>query len=397
MRKRLQKFLTVVLTLAVSMVYFASIAQAGLMGEASVELTNPAPTGSSTYNFKMKLNTTQTPQAIKLTFLTQATGGATPAGENLAAAAMQTGTFDGVAQWSNNLKSGGGNDFSEWAVDATAAAGGILALKNANIGSINSGTEVDFALTGITNPSLTADHSGCQYNPTNHSSGTCFILVQTYNDVGMAGGALVDNVTLGFAVNTSVDVKVKVDPALTFTVVGVAQNTAVATANTVDHTTAGSDYNKLDFATLTPNVIREMAQSLTVNTNAVTGYYVYSKLTTQLTGTYVTNNIDKYVGNAATNTSPQAWTSPTNNVANVNTGYIGFNTTERDIPGVTWGATLWSPLDNSTTTAGDPVMYSSGPDLGGVATVVSYAIEVDVYQPSDSYSGVLQYNCVPKY
>lgn len=399
MRKHFHKLLAAVITF-MTVVGFYMPAKAALMGEAQVELSNPKPATSSKYIFSANLGSTHNVKAIKMTWLTAATGGATPNG-------LSTNSPD-IYEVSANL----GED-TDWTSDFTHMGDGYATMVNNAQGSLNSGVTISWTLDGIVNPNLTQRGSGTPgCTSTNNagtgngnlSTGTCFILIQTYNNVNMTANDLKDNVTITYAVTTDVTMSAKVDPALTFVVSAVADNTAVADANGTSSTTNASTYNTLDFETLTPNAIRLLAHSLTVRTNANNGYLVYGHMTTPLTGTSVnTNNIDPYTGNpgdgAASETAPNEWTSPTSTTKNVNSGYLGYNTTERDITGVTWDSDLWAPLDDGDPTATTPhyFMESAGQDDGLTATVISYALEVDVYQPSDSYQGVLQYSVVPKY
>lgn len=392
-----RKALSIVLALVMAMTYLTFPAQAALMGQAKVQLSNPKPHDSSEYTFTMNLGSTHAVKAISMTWLTAATGGSTPNG-----LATNSPT---LATVSANLGA-----TSDWTADFSGIGTGLITLVNTNQASINSGTTISWSVDGIINPYITALGSGtpgCTSTTIagadgNGSSGTCFIAVQTYNDVAMANGNKKDDVTLTFAVNHDIDVTAKVDPALTFVVTGVNSGVNVATATTtsadtnISTTTNTSTFSSLPFATLTPDTTRLLAQNLYVKTNANNGYVVYTKMTTPLTGTSVnTNNIDPYVGGGADATHPTTWARPTSTTKNVNSGFLGYNTTERDITGVTWSATNWAPL--STADATHEVMESAGQDDGLTATVVSYALEVDVYQPSDSYVGTLQYNCVPKY
>lgn len=399
MQKHFHKALAAMLTFMAVIGFYIAPAQAALMGGAQVQLSNPRPASDSRYIFTAKLGSTHIAQAIKMTWLTAATGGATPTGLS-----SNNPTITAV---SANLGTS-----TSWTPDFTHIAEGYITMINNAQGEITKDTEISWTLSGITNPTITqrgAGSPGCTSTDNagtgngNLSTGTCFIKIQTYDNTGMLDANKKDDVTITFAVTADVVMQAKVDPALTFVVAGVAAGAAAGTANTQSTTTNLSTYNGLDFLTLTPNAIRLLAHDLTVRTNANSGFIVYGRMTTALTGTSVnTNNIDPFTGNGATATAPAAWTSPTVDTKNVNTGYLGYNTSQwSGIDGISnFGATLWAPLssdDPTSTNQPHVMMDDNDQNDGATATRVSYALEVDVYQPSDSYAGVLQYNVVPKY
>lgn len=399
MKKHFHKALVTVITFMTVIGFYVAPAQAALMGNASVQLSNPRPVTGSKYIFKMTLGSTHEVRAIRMNWKTAATGGTTPTSLDIAGASLFA------------VNSGAVED---WTVDKSTIATGITMINAAGAEIAKDGA-LTWTMAGITNPDISQHGDatpGCTSTDNagtgngNLSAGTCFIEIQTWNNINMADGNKSDSVVLTYAITADVVMQAKIDPALTFVVTGVASGTTVATANTQSVTTNESTYNGLNFMTLTPNAIRLLAHSLTVRTNANNGYIVYGRMTSPLTGTSVnTNNIDPYAGNSADAVTPKAWTSPTSTTKNVNSGYLGYNTSQTlGILGFTqFGPTLWAPLSNGDPTADvaptQPHIMMEDVDQndGLTPTVVSYALEVDVYQPSDSYAGVLQYNVVPKY
>ena len=204
---------------------------------------------------------------------------------------------------------------------------------------------------------------------------------------------IIDTVTVAYTVNAGVEVTAKVDPALTFTVVGVAGS---ETANG-QTTSADSDFNELPFGFLSVNTPRYLAQDIYTKTNANNGYTVTAKMVEQMNSAFG-NDIDPFVGDKdhpITWGAPAAWATPNGEVANENTGWIGMNTNNGShIAG--WATTtgLWGPLQ---TTQANAVRTSLSPATGVTATRITFALAVNVYQPADAYTGTLEYNCVPIY
>jgi hypothetical protein len=175
------------------------------------------------------------------------------------------------------------------------------------------------------------------------------------------------------------------DARLQFTVSAVAANQVHNDITTSEASTFAS----LPFSNLTFATPKYVAHSLNVSTNSTQGYYVTTQMTNYLQGIYPGNIIDPFI---ATWNNPTTWTQPTGLTPNVNTGWIGANTTDTRVTG--WGSATqkFGPLDNTARI----VMYSSTPDLG-TTIYVTYALEVNIFQPADSYSGTIVYNILARY
>lgn len=174
-------------------------------------------------------------------------------------------------------------------------------------------------------------------------------------------------------------------PSLSFTIEGVNANT---TTNTMI-TTKTSTIDELDFGSVTVSSPSYIAHRLTTSTSAASGYTVSIKLINTLQGNYPANIIESF---PATWNSPQAWTEPTGTAPNINSGWIGANTSDARISGWSDGANKFGPLG----TTNQIVMQSTGPDAG-TSAYVTYALEVNQYQPTDTYSGTLVYSITPTY
>jgi len=174
-------------------------------------------------------------------------------------------------------------------------------------------------------------------------------------------------------------------PELTFTINGVAASTSTNGVTT----SVTSQPTELDFGSLTTNEPQYIAHQLTVSTTAGLGYTVSTKLNSTLQGNYPANIIESF---PATWESPQAWTQPTGTTANVNTGWIGANTSDTRVEGWESASALFGPLGTTNQT----VMTSADADAG-TSIYVTYVIEVNQYQPTDTYLSTLVYNVLPTY
>jgi hypothetical protein len=180
-----------------------------------------------------------------------------------------------------------------------------------------------------------------------------------------------------------------ISPMLTFTIAGTAARSVINGITTSE----ASTYSTLPFGNMTAGIPKYTAHQLSVTTNSSWGYTVTMQLGSYLQGNYLSNNIDPFTGSGATWASPQAWSSPEGVVANINTGWIGANTSDTRVSGWTNSAGKFGPVS----TLSYPVMYSTGPDISGTTVYVTYAIEVNIFQPADLYAGTIIYNIIPTY
>jgi hypothetical protein len=240
-------------------------------------------------------------------------------------------------------------------------------------------------------------------NPTNAESD--YAQIQLYSDTG--GASPTDAGTTSFTVVSPITVSAVVDPYMTFTVAGVTSNFGTVDPDLSSNggtAITGTTGTVIPFSNIQVAAKKYAMQSLSVRTNSGNGYNVYQKMTTpQVSGSDTvmngtgSNKMDPFIGTSATWGSPQLWSSPTgNSTPNTNTGWLGMRTT-----GVSAfvGADKWAPPATVSTATGNIVKSSTTPDNGliGTTTYVTYQIEVNAFQPSDSYSGTMQYNVVAPY
>lgn len=169
--------------------------------------------------------------------------------------------------------------------------------------------------------------------------------------------------------------------SLVFTIDGVAANTTIAGITTDATTTAAS----IDLGSLPLDTDVEVAQQLTVDTNAIEGYQVYKYADQQLTDSYA-NQIEPVTG---TNASPSGWSSGCLLSA---LSCFGYHTTDATLEG---GSGRFAPIDSyaALSTSLDEIMYSS---IAAIDTEnVIYRARVSELQPAGTYETSITYIAVP--
>jgi hypothetical protein len=363
--KNLIKFLTLIIAIAVvlGVVATAQPVQAAQLTGAKSSLSDSRPATSSTHTFSFTASTTATLREIRFVYATTASTGTTkPNGLT-----TTTGTLGTLV----NLNAG-------WSLDASSD--GTLRVQHVGAGqSITSGTTISIPINSITNHAI----DDCQAGG-DASSDTCFVRITTYSDLGSTS---VDTTIVTYTVVEAVTVTARVDPTFTFVVAAVG----ASTVNNAITTSAASTYSTLPFSNLTAGTPRYLAHKLNVTTNSNSGYSVTMKMLSQMAGTYSGNNIDPFASGSVSWSAPAAWAEPTGATANTNTGWIGANTTDTDISQFDSGE--FGPVESTANT----VMSSTTSDNGNTSIYVTYAIEANVYQPADTYTGTVVYNALPTY
>jgi hypothetical protein len=240
---------------------------------------------------------------------------------------------------------------------------------------------VDFG-TGanqITNPSSVNSY------PIDIDGGTSATPMQ---DSGQVRVAIVDQVVVSASVDTS----------LTFTVGGLSSGATVNTSPTT--TVANTTATTLPFGTLPVGSSVTLAQTLSVATNAGSGYTV----TVEETGPFDTAlgaSIDGFINGSNTNT-PTAWTGPAGTLGSPDTyGHWGLTSEDLTVPARsgndftadTWVAASTSPI---------AVMGHNGPSDGIQAgsgfTRVGYQVQISALQEAgNDYSTELRYIATPTF
>lgn len=200
---------------------------------------------------------------------------------------------------------------------------------------------------------------------------------------------------IGLAPNTTYKIKVKArlgpnnesgysniasattsNPSLTMTVAGVSSGTSVAGTTTNVTTTATT----VPFGQLSVGSIKIGAQTVTVSTNAVTGY------TTTITqdGALRKTNGTTIAAVSATNASPAAWP------LSITDGRFGYHTTDSLLCTGTTNRFSINDTFAALTTTPTEIACNTGP-VTNESTSLVFKVEVEGLQPPGDYQNVISY------
>lgn len=263
---------------------------------------------------------------------------------------------------------------SGWSLNGSGSSTGSFYLSNSG-NSVSSGTTITIVIAGITNSAI----DDCQPSTNDTLTDTCAVDITTYSD---AGSTIVDDGTTTYTVTE--------DPILTFNVEAVSSG---STHNGIT-TTQTSTSTSIPFGRIQANNSPEyIAHKITITTNAPHGYTVNAYLADSLKGTYNNAVISPFGAINATWSTPQLWSSPTGTTANTDTGWIGANTTDTSVTGWSSASQKFGPVS----IVAHPVATSSSPSRSGKVVYVTYGIEVNAAQPSDTYTGNIIYDVQARY
>jgi hypothetical protein len=220
--------------------------------------------------------------------------------------------------------------------------------------------------------------------------------VGSYQIVATAGSSDVGETRV--AIISPVVVTAAVDTSFTFTVAGVAAGGTVNGETITGSTTATA----IPFGVLVANTASTAAQQLSVATNANYGFAVTAQVDQQLTSS-TGADIDGFA-NGNFNSSPIAWSAPSESIANENTwGHWGL---------ISDDATLTAGLTDvfdvggvgqvfvSASTTPVEVFRHNGPANGTTQNVgtarVGYKVEIsDLQEAGSDYTATLTYVATP--
>lgn len=198
------------------------------------------------------------------------------------------------------------------------------------------------------------------------------------------------------AVIDDVVVTAKVEPVLTFLVLGVASGQP--NANDSGTTSITTTSTAIPWGDLDVNVPKTARQDLGVATNARNGFSVTVFQDQNLTSG-IGADIDTFQDGSNPG-SPVAWTAPSNNVADENTyGHFGITTDDETLSGGdTFGSALYDAIGDILSPL--EIFYHSGPADGSTLykgkTSVGYKIEIGPLQESaEDYASTLTYIATP--
>ncbi len=359
------------LVFALSLLLVPTGVNASTVTNLILDLSDSRPSVNSIHSFTFTHTTAQTLEQIIFMYCQ------TPSGSCSIPTNINTNN-------ANENSIGGGLTGADWTVTSPSNGTIHVDFVGSGLGEVEgANSPMNIAVGNITNM-----QNGDCGGASNDSSETCYVLVETEDPTD----ATIDTGTVSYTIIEPVVVTARVDPTFTFTVGAVGANTI----NNQITTSVGTTYNTLPFGNLTASTPKYAAQSLRVTTNTENGYTVTMTMLNQMTGVYTSNNIDPFapsLGGFGWG-APAAWTEPTGNTPNDNTGWIGANTTDTDVSG--WNSSpeqKFGPVSSSENT----VMSGADSDNGSTPVYVTYAIEANVFQPADSYTGTIIYNALPTY
>jgi len=156
--------------------------------------------------------------------------------------------------------------------------------------------------------------------------------------------------------------------------------------------------NYIRWNELTPGVAKTAVQRVKVNTSAFNGYTVYIKQNNNMQlATDTGIDIDVWSG---TNNTPTTWASPAGTTIGVNTGYLGYHTSDGSLNVVGDGADRFGAGEYAGLSAtSEEVLYhtaASQSDVDGQDYAdITFQIEVNNLQPSGNYSNEIIYIAKP--
>ena len=372
------RFLSLFGAIVLSLLFIHQVSASSILQNFKASLSDPRPAVSANHTFTFTTSSGGDYANITVTYCKEPTwGGActVPTGLNLGnltggSLVTQTG-LDG--NWTLDYANVGSNYYK---ILYPTADGGKQTFGSGD-------QKLILTVNAITNPAI----AGCNSNGVNASTGTCYVKIGIYDGADTASDTLIDSGVTSITMVAQVTVTARVDPSFTFVVNGVDESTE----NNGVTTSVSSAYNTLPFGALTAGTPKYAAHQLTVTTNSQAGYTVSIKMATQMTGLYTANNIDPFQNDG----NHSAWAEPDGTVANTDTGWIGYNTSDNDVTNWTVGDS--AEFAGVSSSAESLVMKATTSDNGSVSDYVSYAIEANVYQPADIYTGILYYNALPTY
>lgn len=282
---------------------------------------------------------------------------------------------------------GGGDDAGNWAVNGSPSVSQGIET-NATTADTDANNVWVFGFSSIDNPAFGS--SACTAS-SNSSTRTCYVRVRTYAGTNVT--TLSGSTTLSTTLTQSVTVTATVDPSFSLIISGVRQaQTATANGTTLTSTVTPT-VTTIPFGNLTPGTEKFAAQSATVTTNAFGGYTISARMNANMTGSAYGDDIDGFVGNAATTAVSAAWTVPTGTTSGTNTGWLGVGTDDTDVSGQGGAASD----QFFTLGTGNTTLSNQSTSAQSELDIYVFGIEVNSYQRADSYTGVLRYNALPVY
>jgi len=313
-------------------------------GSATLSDSRPSATMVD-YTFDFDNVTLSAIKCMKIQFNTQAGGGGS----------VPTG-FSNIGTY-NVAASDFVPDVQTWVGDTATA--GVIKITNGTGEIPASSADRTIVINGLTNGS-TVDTA-------------FYAIFTTYSDTDCTTGG-VDSGTVTFIYTTGQAVSLTVIPSISFAISAVAIGQSVNGAAVSVLTTTAS----IPFSTVTTSANAIAAHTLTVNTNAGSGYFVYTKYTAKPTYNVV-NDINDHGGNHTTPTT-------------MSTGTEAFGYTTEDTDYSQFQTNKYAAF---TTTNAE--IAKSTAAVSNDQTKVGYEVGVAGDTPAGTYQTTVVLTCTPMY
>jgi hypothetical protein len=350
MKDKLVKIVTITVA-ASGMLLNSGFANAAVLTNAKVALTDPRPSAVTSYTFTGSTVTTSLAvHCIKVTFSSASASVVTPSGFTAAAATVNAGSTlinSSTTGWANT----------------TPTANTITYINATGVTPLSATST--FILDNVTSSS-TAD-TGYFYKLSTFSNGDC------------ATGPI-DNAAVQFINTNGSTLSLTVDNTLSFTVNAVASGGACAGVTSNATTTSTT----IPFGTVTAATNGLACQNLTAATNATNGYTIYIRETGPLTNGIAQTFAD-WTG---TNITPTTFTAP-------GTEAYGYSTNDITLGTGTTGRFSGNKFAANTTTNAEIAYEAAG--LTSTTYSVAHQAAVSLTTKPGSYQTTVIYTCTPVY
>jgi hypothetical protein len=359
----------VVLALASTVLPSGPAIAAGSLTSASVSLTDPRPSATSSYAFTgSSVDTSTAILCVKVVWSTTAAGDTAPAGFS--------GASGSVDASSSTLINSSATNWSLATSDGTASSGQKNVWKYTNSASgvtpASAGART-FVLTSLTNPS-TPDTA-------------YFFKISTYANTDCATSPI-DYATAAFINTAGSTLSLTIDQSLSFSVEGVSSGTDCAGTSTP--AAATSTATTIPFGSVTSTINKYSCQDLAAATNATNGYTVFARYTAPPTNALSQTIADVTPG---TNLSPQTFSS-------AGTEAYGYTTDDQSLSVTGDGADRfydgaaynWAAMSTSNA---EVAFESTG--VTSTTNRVSHQVGVATITQAGVYATTIIYTCTPVY
>jgi len=350
MRSLFTRSITIIATVALALTTFVNTAYAGVMTEKSVTLSNATPAAASvTYDFSFKPTATTKIEYVNLKFCTAAGayGDACTAPSGL--------SFSNSSSTISNFGSGSTVGTPTWSTPV-----------------------VSVPITGSGTETISTAHTMSLKNFTNPSAGVFYVRMLTYSDEGTTP---IDSGTVASATIAAVTVSGTQLESLSVTVA--ANHAGTVCGKSV--LASGQSATAINFGTFTSTTSITASQTISIGTNATSGYtarMVESALMTSGSDTIAD------FGGSSDSSQGTAWNEGTSTGFGICGEGTHANTTS-------FGSSPYYYLAITNGSAKKIASYS-GP-AAATDTKIAYTIAVPANQDAGTYSNTVTYNVVPQY